>query len=62
MVLNVLLRGCETWFLALREEQRLRLFEYRVLRKLFGHKTDAVRETGGKCTTRSLMICTPHKT
>jgi hypothetical protein len=30
------LYGCETWSLTLREEQRLRVFENRVLRKIFG--------------------------
>ena len=34
--------GCETWSLALREERRLRVFENRVLRKLFGPKRDEV--------------------
>ena len=33
--LPVVLYGCETWSLTLREERRLRLFENRVLRKLF---------------------------
>jgi hypothetical protein len=28
--------GCETWFLTLREEYRLRFSEFRVLRKIFG--------------------------
>jgi hypothetical protein len=32
--------GCETWSLTLREEQRLRVFENRVLRKIFGPKRD----------------------
>jgi hypothetical protein len=62
MVSSVLLRGCETWSLALREERRLRVFENRVLRKIYGHKTDAVREIEGKCIMRSLMICAPYKT
>jgi hypothetical protein len=31
----VVLFGCETWFLTLREEYRLRVFEIRVLRKIF---------------------------
>jgi hypothetical protein len=30
--------GCETWSLTLREEQRLRVFENRVLRRIFGPK------------------------
>jgi hypothetical protein len=35
MVLPVVLYGCETWSLTLREEHRLREFENRVLRKIF---------------------------
>jgi hypothetical protein len=35
-------RRCETWSLALREEHRLRVFENRVLRKIFGTKRDEV--------------------
>jgi hypothetical protein len=36
----VVLYGCGTWSLTLREEQRLRVFENRVLRRIFGHKGD----------------------
>jgi hypothetical protein len=32
----VVLYGCETWSLTLREENRLRVFENRVLRRIFG--------------------------
>ena len=32
--------GCEIWLLTLREERRLRVFENRVLRKIFGPKRD----------------------
>jgi hypothetical protein len=39
------LYGCETWSLTFREEQRLRLFENRVLRRIFGQKRDEL--TGG---------------
>jgi hypothetical protein len=35
---NVVLYGCETWSLTLREEGRLRVFENRVLRTVFGPK------------------------
>ena len=35
--------GCETWSLALREERRLRIFENRFLRRIFGSKRDDVR-------------------
>jgi hypothetical protein len=38
----VVLYGCETWSLALREEHRLRVFENRVLRRIFGPKRDEV--------------------
>jgi len=40
--LPVVLFGCETWSLIVREEHRLRLFENRVLRKIFGPKRDEV--------------------
>jgi len=36
--------GCETWSLTLREERRLRVFENRVLRRMFGSKRDEVTE------------------
>jgi hypothetical protein len=38
----VVLYGCETWSLTLREEHRLRVFENRVLRRMFGPKRDEV--------------------
>jgi hypothetical protein len=45
IILPVVLYGCETWSLTLREEHRLRVFEDRVLRRIFGPKRDEV--TGG---------------
>jgi hypothetical protein len=36
----VVLYGCETWSLTLREEHRLRMFENRVMRRIFGSKRD----------------------
>jgi hypothetical protein len=44
-ILPVILYGCETWSLTLREEHRRRVFENKVLRKIFGSKGDEV--TGG---------------
>jgi hypothetical protein len=41
-LLPVVLYGCETWSLTLREEHRLRVFENRVLRRIFGPKRDEV--------------------
>ena len=42
LILPVVLYGCETWLLTLREECRLRVFENRVLRRVFGPKRDEV--------------------
>jgi hypothetical protein len=41
-ILPVVLYGCETWSLTLREECRLRVFQNRVLRRVFGLKRDEV--------------------
>jgi hypothetical protein len=41
-ILPVVLYGCETWSLILREKHRLRVFENRVLRRIFGPKRDEV--------------------
>ena len=38
IILPIVLYGCETWSLTLREEHRLRVFENKVLRKIFGAK------------------------
>jgi hypothetical protein len=42
IILPVVLYGCETWSLTLREVHRLRVFENRVLRRIFGPKRDEV--------------------
>jgi hypothetical protein len=42
IIFNAVLFGCETWSLILREESRLRVFENRVLRRIFGPKRDEV--------------------
>jgi len=62
IILPVVLYGCETWSLTSREERRLRVFENRVLRRIFGSKRDEVTEQGNgeNYIMRSLMICTPH--
>ena len=44
IILPVILYGCEAWPLTLREEHRLRVFENRVLRRVFGPKRDEVTE------------------
>ena len=42
IILPLVLYGCETWSLTLREDHRLRVFENRVLRRMFGPKRDEV--------------------
>jgi hypothetical protein len=51
-MLPVVLHGCETWSLTLREERRLRVFENRVLRRLFGPKRDKVT---GECRKQHIV-------
>jgi hypothetical protein len=42
IILPVVLYGCETWSIKLKEEHRLRVFENRVLKRKFGPKRDEV--------------------
>ena len=42
IIFPVVFYGCETWSLTLREEHRLRVFENRVLRRIFGPKREGV--------------------
>ena len=42
MILPVVLNGCETWSLTLREERKLKVFENMVLRGIFGPRRDEV--------------------
>jgi hypothetical protein len=45
IILPVVLYGCDTWSLTVREEHKMRVFENRVLRRIFEPKRDGV--TGG---------------
>jgi len=40
VILPIVVYGCETWLLTLREEHRLRVFENRMLRRIVGLKRD----------------------
>ena len=62
IILPVVLYGCETWSLILREERRLRVFENRVLRRVFGAKRDEVTEEWGKLHNEELsdLYCSPN--
>ena len=48
IILPVVLYGCETWPLSLREERRLRVFENRALKRIFGPKRNEVTGEGRK--------------
>jgi sorting nexin-29 len=58
IILPVVLYGCETWSLTPREEYRLRVFENRILRRVFGPKRDDVTGVWRKLHSRNCIICT----
>jgi len=53
IILPVVLYGCETWSLTLREERKLRVFENMELRRILGPRRDEVTGNVGDCITRS---------
>ena len=62
IVLPVVLYGCETWSLILREERRLRVFKNRVLRRIFGPKRNEVTGEWRKLHNEELNdpYCSPN--
>jgi len=58
VILPFVLYGCETWSLTLREEHRLRMFENRILRRIFGLKTEEVARGWKNYIMKSFIICT----
>jgi hypothetical protein len=56
MIQPIALYGCETWFLTLKEQHRLRVFENRVLRRIFGPKRDEVTGEWRKLHNEELHI------
>jgi len=59
IVLPVVLYSCEIWSLTLREECRLRVFENRILRRIFGPKRDENGSVEG-FTVRNFIVFTVH--
>jgi len=55
-IVPAVLYGCETWSLTLREEHRLRVFEKRVLRRIFGPKKDEVTRECRKLYNEELNV------
>jgi hypothetical protein len=51
---------CATWFLAVREEHRLRMYEYKALSRIFEPKRRKWREAGEDSIMRSFITCTLH--
>jgi hypothetical protein len=58
IILPVVLYGCKTWSFTLREECRLRMFENRVLRRIFRPKGEEVTGEWRKLYKGSLIVCT----
>ena len=52
--------GCEAWYLALRDKQRLMVFENRVLKNMCGPNGVEITRGGEKCVMRNFVICTPR--
>jgi len=62
IILPLILYGCQTWLLTLREERRLRVFENMVLRRIFGSKRNEVTGVWRELHNEELndLYCSPN--
>ena len=62
IILPVVVYGCETWSLTLREKRRLKVFENRVLRRIFGPEWDEVIREWRKLHNEEFndLYCSPN--
>jgi len=60
IILPVVLYGCETWSLTLREERRLRVFENKVLRRIFGPRSEEVTGDWRRLHNEELNVLYSH--
>ena len=62
IILPVVLCGCETWPLTLREERKLRVFENMVLRRIFGPRSDEVTGDWRRLHNEEINVlyCSPN--
>jgi len=57
--LSIFLFGCETWSLTLKKGHRLRVFENRLLRKMFGPKWDEMTGEARRLQNEEFTTCIP---
>jgi hypothetical protein len=60
-ILPLVLYGCETWSLTLREKHRLRVVQNRVLRRIVRPKGDEIAGGWRRLQMRSFIMCTLHQ-